>query len=223
MRKASASIVALVIFGLLVSACGTPPPLKSDKYLDDTSLVTGSETCAPPCFRGIVVGQTTFTDALSKVKADAGFASVQSQDKPPAAAWSAAGGDACCQMTANQDTGLLDALLVKVKPGMTAKQVIDKYGVPDYTTVVDYSAEEVAIGLIFAKVGLVTWVTPGNANSTLKESDPVVIVLLLDPKDFSKLRDTSTLLGWNGFLPYQTYKNATPVVTPRVTLTPGSQ
>ncbi len=223
MRKASVSIVALVILGLLVSACGTPPPLKSGKYLDDTSLITGSETCAPPCFRNIVVGQTTFTDALSKVKADSGFANVQSQDKPPAAAWGAAGGDACCQMTANQDTGLIDALLVKVKPTMTVKQVIDKYGTPDYTTVVDYSAEEVAIGLIFSKVGLVTWVTPGDANSTLKESDPVVIVLFLDPKEFSKLRDTSTLLGWNGFLPYQTYKNATPVVTPRVTLTPAPQ
>jgi hypothetical protein len=216
-------MVALVIFGLLVTACGAPPPLKSETYLDDTSLVTGPDTCAPPCFRGIVVGKTTFTDALSKVKADAGFASVQSQDKPPAAAWAAAGGDACCQMTANQDTGLIDAMLVKVKPRMTVAQVIGKYGKPGYTTVVDYTPEEVAIGLIFPKVGLVTWVTPGDANSTLKQSDPVVIVLYLDPKDFGKLLDTSTLLGWNGFLPYQTYKNATPVVTPRVTLTPSSQ
>ncbi len=223
MRKVLAPVIALVVTGLIVSACGTPPPLVSDKYLDDATLVSPPESCAPPCFHGITVGQTTFTDALSKVKADSAFSDVQSQDKPPVAAWKAAGGDACCQLSADQTSGLVDAILIKLKPKITAQQVIDKYGKPDYVTFVDYSQQEVALGLVFQKVGIVTWVMPGDANSTLKQSDPVVVVLYTDPKQFSRILDTATFQAWNGYLPYQTYKNATPVVTPRVTITPSSQ
>ena len=50
--------------------------------------------------------------------------------------------------------------------------------------------------------------------------DPVVVVLYLAPGDFPNLLATATLQGWNGFLPYKTYKDATPIVTPRVTVTP---
>src|SRR5262245_45546196 len=121
MRKAFPLIAILLAFSLLVSACGAPPPLKSTKYLKDTSLLT-ENPCAPPCFHGITVGQTTFTDALSKIKADQTYANVQSQDKPPQAAWAAAGGDGCCQLSADADTGLVNAVLIKVTPDMTIKQ-----------------------------------------------------------------------------------------------------
>ncbi len=223
MRKVLAPVIALVVIGLFVSACGTPPPLISDKYLDDATLVSPPESCAPPCFHGITVGQTTFTDALSKVKADSAFSDVQSQDKPPVAAWKAAGGDNCCQLSADESSGLVDAILIKLKPKITVQQVIDKYGKPDYVTYVDYSQQEVALGLVFQKVGVVTWVVPGDANSTLKQSDPIAVVLYTDPKKFSRILDTATFQAWNGYLPYRTYKNATPVVTPRVTITPSSQ
>ena len=220
MRKAFLPIAALLAVGLLASACGPLPPLKSDKYLSDDSLVT-QNPCAPPCFRGITVGQTTFTDALAKVKADSSFANVQNQDKPPQAAWAAAGGDGCCHMSADPDSGLINAVLIKVTPKMTIKQVIDKYGPPEYVTWVDYAPpQEVALGLVFQKTGIVTWVSPADANATLKETDPVVVVLYLDPKDFTKLLDTATLQAWNGYMAYQTYKAATPVITPRVTVTP---
>jgi hypothetical protein len=167
MRRAFTLVAALLALGVLVSACGPLPPLKSDKYLKDTSLVT-QNPCAPPCFHGITVGQTTFTDALSKVKADPAFANVQSQDKPPQAAWSAVGGEGCCQMSANPDTGLINAVLIKVTPTMTVKEVVEKYGEPKYVTWVDYSPpEQVALGLVFQEAGLVIWAAPSDANSAL--------------------------------------------------------
>jgi hypothetical protein len=220
MRKALQLSAALLALALIVSACGPLPPLKSEKYLNDNSFVTGNP-CAPPCFHNIVLGQTTFTDALSKVKADPAFANVQNQDKPPSAAWSAVNGDACCQMSADPDTGIVNAVLIKTTPKTPIKDVIAKYGQPDYVTWVDYSPpEQVALGLVFKTAGLVTWVSPTDANASLQETDPIVVVLFLDPKDFNKLLDTATLQAWNGFRPYPEYKAATPVITPRITLTP---
>ncbi len=223
MRKSLLPIAALIAISLLLSACGAPPPLKSDKYLKDTTLIGNDASCQPPCFHGVTVGQTTFTDALAKVKADSAFSNVQSQDKPAQAAWAAAGGDGCCQMTTDEKTGMINAMLIKLAPNITVKQVIDKYGNPDYVTPVDYTPQEVALGLVFAKANLVTWVAPGDPNSTLKETDPVVVVLYLDPKELPKIIDTATLQGWGGYQSYQSYKSATPIVTPRVTVTPQPQ
>jgi hypothetical protein len=115
----------------------------------------------------------------------------------------------------------VNALLIKLKPVVTAEEIIKKYGTPSYTTTVDYSPQEVAIALIFPEVGLITWITPGDANSTVKPTDPAVIILYLDPRDFDNLISTATLQGWNGYLPYRAYKYATPVVTPRMIITPA--
>jgi hypothetical protein len=218
MKKALTLTVAFVIVGGLLAGCGANPPLKSEKYLNDTSLI-GEGPCTAPCFHDITVGQTNYTDAVAKLKADAAFANMQLQDKPAAASWSAKDGEPCCQMSAN-DSGVVNALLVKVAPNLTAQQVIDKYGQPTYVNSVDYSDKEVAIAMIFPEKGLVTWVAPGDANSTISANSPVVMALLLDPKEWQTVLDTATFQAWNGFLPYQTYKNATPVVTPRVTPTP---
>src|SRR4051794_7270085 len=111
MRKPVSLILFFAVLSIVVSACGTPPPLKSDKYLSDNSLIS-QDPCGPPCFRGITVGQTTYTDALTKIKADTTFTSVQTEDNPPRAAWNTAAGEACCQIVANKDTGLIDAIVV---------------------------------------------------------------------------------------------------------------
>jgi len=221
MRKILVWALAFVVLGTVLAACGTPPPLKSDKYLQDTSLLQ-QDPKGPRVFHGITVGQTTFTDAQSKLKADAAFSAFQSQDKPPSAAWSTKDGEACCQLSAN-DSGVVNALLIKVAPTMKAGDVIKAYGNPKYVNSVDYTDKEVAMALIYPDLGIVTWVSPGDANSKLDENSPVVMVLYLDPKDWPKVLDTAKLQGWNGFLPYATYKNATPVVTPRVTVTPNGQ
>ncbi len=223
MKKAYVLISALSILAIFAAACGTPPPLKSDKYLNDTSLVaTDDPSCATPCVHGIIPGKTTFTDALNKVKADKGFSNVQSNDNPPSAGWSAASsGEACCQMTADKNSGVVDALVAKVAPKMTLQQVIDKYGEPKYTFPVDYTADEVAIAVIYPEKGLVVWVSPGNPSSTVTPNSPVVIILYFNPAQWTtKYLPTGQLLAWAGFQPYKNYQSATPVVTPAITPTP---
>ncbi len=219
MRKSFLVIALLAILSVVVSACAAPAPLKSDKYLNDNSLIS-QDPCGPPCFRGITIGQTSYTDALSKVKADTAYASVQTDTNPPRAAWNTAAGEPCCQMVANQDTGLIDAIVVKLAPKLTIKQIVDKYGPPKYITNVDYSPQEVALAVIYPEQGLVLWALTGDPNSTLAENDPIVAAIYLNPASFPDLIKTATLQAWNGYLPYQTYKNATPIVTPAITATP---
>ncbi len=219
-RKTPMLLALFIIASLVLSACSPPPPLKSDKYLSDASLVS-AKPCGPPCFQNIIIGQTTYTAAVTLLKANALFSNVQSQDSPPQANWATAGGEACCQLTAD-DKGVVNALLVKLAPNVTAAQLITQYGNPTYVTGVDYSSTEVALALIFPKQGLIAWVSPGDATSTLKETDPVVVALYSDPAHFDDLLATATLQGWNGYLPYQIYRTATPVITPRITDTPTS-
>jgi len=211
-----------VVLAIALGACGTPPPLKSDKYLADTSLLT-QDPCAPPCFQNITAGQTTFTDALAKVKNSPLFSNVQSQDKPPQAVWSTKDGETCCQIVADDTTGIIDIILVRVKPTMTVQQVIDKYGKPTYVSAVDYTPDESAITLIFPDKGLVTWVVPGNAKSSITENSPVVAVLYLTAKKLADQIDMAALQGWDGYKAYQVYKDATPIITPKITVTPGGQ
>jgi hypothetical protein len=223
MKKVSALITALGILALFAAACGAPPPLKSDKYLHDTSLVANEDAgCAMPCIHGIIPGKTTFTDALNKVKADSTFSNVQTNDNPPGAGWSAAAsGEACCQMTAKDKDSVIDALVVKVAPNMSLQQVIAKFGDPKYTFPVDYTSEEVAIAVIYPDKGIVAWVSPGNADSTVDGNSKVVIVLYFNPADWeTKYLPTGELQAWAGFQPYKAYKSATPVITPRITPTP---
>jgi hypothetical protein len=217
-RKTSVLLALLIVASLTLSACSPPPPLISDKYLNDTSLVSATP-CGPPCFQNITIGQTTFSAAVTALKANTLFSNIQSQDSPPQADWATAGGEACCQLTAD-DKGVVNALLVKLAPNVTTKQLINKYGTPTYVTGVDYSSTEVALALIFPKQGLIAWVSPGDATSTLKETDPVVVALYSDPAHFDDLLATATLQGWNGYLAYQVYRTATPVITPRITATP---
>jgi hypothetical protein len=212
----------LFFVGLLLAGCGSPPPLVSDRYLNDSSLITGNP-CSAPCFQDITVGKTTFADALTLIRNNALFKDVQSQDNPPQAAWNAANGEQCCQMTANAQTGIVDALLIRVAPVMTVGEVIAKYGEPPYVSVLpqDYSETETALGLIYPEQGNVLWVMPGNAQSTLEATDPVVIVLYLNPAEFDRLLETAQLNGWLGYVSVAEYRAAPPILTPRVTPTPN--
>jgi hypothetical protein len=199
----------------------TPPPLKSDAYLHDNSLIS-QDSCGPLCFRGITINETTYFDAVTKIKADPLFSNVQIQYNPLQAAWSTKDGVGCCQLTSDQTTGLVNYIVVRTAPIMSLGDVIAKYGEPPYTSVStdDYSPDEVALGLVYPKTGNVIWIMPGNVNSNVTASSPVVMVSYFDPRSFDGLLVTATLEGWLGYKPYRVYKAAPPVLTPRVTLTP---
>ena len=58
-------------------------------------------------------------------------------------------------MTADQRTGIVDAILLRVAPAMTVDEIIQKLGEPPYVSVLtaDYSATETALGLVYPETG----------------------------------------------------------------------
>jgi hypothetical protein len=218
MRKPFVVLSVFAVLGIFLAGCGAPPPLKSDKYLNDTTLI--ADDAKPQTFHDIVIGQTKFVDAMNSLKADPAFENVQNQENPPAANWSAKGGEFCCQMSADKDTGLVNAILVRVAPNITAKQVIDKYGEPKFVNTADYSDKEVVLTFIYPDEGIIAWVAPGDASSTVAENSPVVMYMYFDKKDWQRIQDQGTFQGWMGFKAFADYKAATPIVTPAVTPTP---
>lgn len=200
-----------------------PPSLKSSKYLNDLSLIKlDPPSCLTPCFHGIIPGKTTFNDAVDKLKSDKAFSDIQVNDHPLSAGWSAASsGEACCQMTANQ-SGIVDALVVKVAANMTLRQVIYKYGQPQYAFPVDYTTNEVALAAVYPDRGIVVWVSPGGKASYVDGNARVVIILYFAPADWeTKYKPSAELQAWAGYKAYQNYQSATPVITPAITETLG--
>lgn len=220
MRKLLLPVFALLVVGGLLAGCGTPPPLVSNDYLTDTSLIDTDAPCEAPCFQDIVPGTTTFADAVAKLKGNSLFKDVQSQDSPPQAVWSTQGGTQCCNLAANPDTGLVEVVLVRTAPVMTLLDVLRRYGEPTYVVPQEYTPEEVALGLLYPEEGFLAYVTPGGTSSTLADENPVVVVLYFNPAQSQELIDGATLFEWQGLSAFSTYQNATPVVTPKPTLTP---
>ena len=216
------AVIVLLVGGLVLASCAPPPPLRSDKYLDDTSLISG-QPCETPCYQGITVGTTTFADAVSMVKANAAFNDVQNKDatsdQPAAAVWSSTSGEQCCQMIADAK-GLVESITLRLAPKTTIGQIIEKYGEPKYTFSTEYTQDEAVIQLLYPEKGLVLLVVPGDANSSLEAGDPVVAVIYLDPARFEDLIKEATLQGWAGYQTFKVYKDATPIVTAVPSLTP---
>ncbi|MBX3064994.1 MAG: hypothetical protein KF726_18580 [Anaerolineae bacterium] len=215
---------AILIVGLLLASCSPPPPLISQNYLKDTSLISG-QPCDAPCYQNITVGKDTFVDAVNKIKANTMFKDVQTKDatsdQPAVAVWSTVdSGEQCCQMIARTD-GVVESITLRLAPQSTVGQVIDKFGEPPYTFSASYTDTESVIQLLYPTHGLLILVVPGDANSSLEAGDPVVAAIYLDPERYDQLVKEATLQGWAGYVSFTQYLTLTPIVTPIASATPS--
>jgi hypothetical protein len=225
-RRPLMGMAALLLLSVMLAGCaGAPAPLVSAKYLEETSLASG-QPCSAPCFQGITLGETKFDEALKLVKENTLFTELQSQDSPPAAVWKAAkGGENCCQLTADPDSKIVNSIVVRLaSPGIDVAALIAKQGDPAYVVPLsqEVSATETALGMVYPAVGLVAWAMPGDAASTLDATDPVVVAIYVDPKEMETFLASVPLQGWAGYKTYNEYRSATPIVTPRITVTPSN-
>ena len=213
-------MIALV---LLFAACSPPPPLRDDKLLQDTSLLTNDPDCSAPCWRGITPGKTPWSEALTKLQDDKTLENVttQSDDKSKAivAEFQQKGGTSCCQMF-SEDGEKVNVLFLRVAPTVKLGQLITAQGLPTYLVGSPYSDDQAVMNLIYPEKSLVVYAFVAGTSGSLSESSEIVGVLYMTPADMDLLIKTSSLHSWDGYKAYQTYDSSAFEVTPSVTLTP---
>lgn len=218
-------LLLLLPLVILAAGCLPQPTLRSDLFLDDQSLISG-EPCAPPCWNGIVPGETSFVDAISALTADDARFTDPEQSTDGGilqAAWQKAGsGQYCCRVVAgeNDQNSPVSYIFLALSPHIIVDQVIDRYGEPEYVTAFQFTDSEAVIQLVYPEVPMAVTVLVGDPTASLVTNSDVVAVLYMAPEEMELILDTSELQAWNGYQPYAIYAEATPVLTPRITMTP---
>ena len=209
---------------LLISACGPEPQIRSDTLLQDNSLITG-EPCGPPCWRGIIPGETTWNDAIAIIEDDVTLDELQTRADDESdqivAAWAQADGDGCCQMI-TQDGDTVSFLVLQTTPDMPLSGIIDFYGDPTYLIGELLSDSQGVFHLFYPEIPMLiyTFVT-GEDGALSPESEVVGFGYMTD--DLMQLViDTADpgLHTWEGYRSYKYYVDGELEVTPSITVTP---
>lgn len=211
---------------LVAAGCMPQPTLRSELFLHDTSLIT-REPCAAPCWNNITPGETSWSAALEIIQGDTRFQGVEvntdDQEGLIQAVWQPAGsGQFCCRMLAEGEGENVSFLfLALATPGIIVDQVLNTYGEPTYVTTFDFTDQESVVQLIYPDVPMVVSALVGTKESSLLANSEIVAMLTMAPDEMALILQTTDLKRWDGYQAYATYVQATPVVTPSVTLTPA--
>lgn len=223
MRVRLAPLVFLIVL-LLTAACAPPPELRNNALLKDRSLVTG-EPCGPPCFRGIIPGETRWNDALTIIEDDPQFANLQTQQAENSdlvqAAWQdSSGGQLCCQMI-SEDGEIVSGVFLLTAPTMTLNDLIRAHGEPAYLTGTEFTADQAVVNLFYPDVPMIVYTfIAGIENGVLSPSSEIVGAVYLTPDQMDLFIKTLNLYRWDGMKAYNEYASSAFDVTPSVTLTP---
>lgn len=216
-------ILAAVTLILIAAACGPEPQIRNDNLLKDSSFLTG-DPCGPPCWRGIVPGETAWNDAITIIEDDETLDQLQSREDEESdrigAAWAQADGDGCCQMF-TQDGETVSFLVMQTAPEARLSDVIEEHGEPQYLFGEAITSDQGLISLFYVDVPMVIYVfIAGEEGSIMPESE-VVGFAYTTPDLMQFLIDTSDLHEWEGYETFAHYKDGEFEVTPAITLTPS--
>lgn len=218
-------LLAALIVLLLATACGPTPQIRSDKYLADTSLLSG-EPCGPPCWRGITPGETSWNDAIVILEDDHSLTGLEvradEDSERIGAAWKPINGDLCCQMYT--ETGsLVSFIILQTTPQATLGQLIERHGDPDYLMGQTYTGDQGLFNLYYVDIPMIVYVFVAGENGALTEASEIVGFAYLTPELMQLIIDTDSLHMWEGYQSYKTYMGGEFEVTPRITLTPSDE
>jgi hypothetical protein len=216
-------LLALLPLALLLTACLPQPTLFSDLFLEDNSLVTG-DVCAAPCWHDIVPGQTTWNEAVAIIEGDASFAGLDTNTEEAdvvQAVWQKKDSKQfCCRILGDAQDQPVSYIFLALAPGIIVDDVINRYGDPDYVTTFEFTDTEFVVQLVYTEVPMVVSALVRSDGPSLLANSPIVAVLYMDSTEMALILDTTELRAWAGYQAYDAYTTGTPVVTPRITLTP---
>jgi hypothetical protein len=221
-------IAGLLALMLAVAACVPTPNLRNERMLNDDFLVSSSEDCTLPCWRGITPGVTAWTDAVIILEDDPTLADPQVQtlqEGQPAlgALWKMTDGEDCCQMV-SEDGETVSFVVLQLAPNHTLGELIAERGEPTYVIGSAGVEDQALINLLYPDAGLIVGAfVAGEQNGALSESSELVIAYLVTDDRMNLIVNTSSMYGWKGYGPFNSYApeatEADFIVTPSITLT----
>jgi hypothetical protein len=218
-------LISLAVLVGVLAACAPPPELRNESLLNDRSLVTG-EPCGPPCFRGIVPGETEWQDALTILEDDPEFTNIQTQSGEDTdivqAAWQQGDNQTCCQM-ASQDGETVSLLLLLTAPVMMLEEVIDVHGEPEYLVASEpFTPEQAVMNLVYPDTPMLVYAfVAGEETGELMPDSEIIGMLYFTPEEMEIFLQTNTLQAWEGYQTYQYYQESEFEITPAITVTPN--
>lgn len=175
--------------------------LINERFLADASLLTG-QPCGPPCWQGIVPGQSTLAEALDIVNALDGIVVMQQAeaafqfgnlDSPP-----------CCQISADE-TQTVSAIILQFAPEMTVGQALEQHGEPLFFRGQPYTESEAILWFYYPdQFTMIQAIVPG-VEGNLEASSPLVAAYYLTELDMSDALEAGTFTPWKGYLSYREY------------------
>lgn len=216
------NILILVGLVFLIAACAPTPQLRSDRLLQDDSFVS-DEPCAPPCWRGIVPGETNWNDALNIIRDDSELTSLQTRTdeatRQIGAAWGQRDGDNCCQMF-SQDGQTVSFIVAQTTPRVRFGQVVAKHGEPSYIIGDTVSPDQALVSVYYPDIPMLIYVFVEGEEGLIGERSEVVGFAYLTEDLMDLLLQTSNLHSWDGYKTFNEYMKSEFDVTPSITSTP---
>jgi len=209
-----ASVVA-VAASLIAAAhgCGEPPPL-------DTSLLTG-EPCEPPCWQGLVPGQSTAADAQHFLETSDLVDHVVEEAKQGYVYWQSPVGGArrnpvsvyrTNSLRVGED-GVLEDIQVYLDYDFTLEQLLARYGPPDKLSAGPAGTPErawIGVGLFYPERGMMLVLELPVSDPVLRPETKVVWAYYMPPTTTEGLptalvgdHPDESLRPWPGYGPVE--------------------
>ena len=181
---------------------GLPQPtLLNDRFLADTSLISG-DPCAPPCWQNIVPGETSLADALRIVSALDTVTVLQQTEQ--AFQFGRPDAPACCQVSADE-TLTVDAIILQFAPEMTMGDALAKHGEPLFFRGQPYRQSEAILWFYYPELFTMIQVVVPGVDGSLQAGSLLVAAYYLREKDMSGALAAGMFSQWKGYASYQDY------------------
>lgn len=215
-------LLPIFIVVLLLASCGPTPQLRNDNFLRDTSFLT-DDPCEAPCWRGIIPGETSWSDALTIIEDDPTLTDLRTEAAEDSsiigAVWSQQDGEGCCQMY-TEDGEVVDIVILQTAPQATLGEVIEKWGDPVYAIGEPFSDDQAVFSLFYPDVPMLIYVFVAGEQGELSDASEVIGFGYFAPARMELLLTATSLHTWTGYQSFADYMNGEFEVTPSVTLTP---
>ncbi len=184
--------------------------LLNDNFLADASLVT-AEPCGPPCWQGIVPGQTSLDAAAEIIAALDGITILNADER--GLLLSSQDGGPCCQI-ASIDGELVASILLQFAPQISISEVIAVHGEPPFVSGQPFTDAEAALSFYYPDSQMLLYVVVPGVNGQLQATSPVVSAIYATEEVMRAAMGAAPFDYWKGYLTYGEYMDGEYDYTP---------